>query len=75
MATRRAIKTKALPKWADKNEIMEIYRTAKMMMMDVDHIVPLVSDRVCGLHVGHNLQIITTIENCSKGNRTWPDMP
>jgi len=38
----------------------------------VDHIYPLTSDWVCGLHVENNLQILTEAENISKGNRVWP---
>jgi len=41
---------------------------------DVDHIVPLQSKKVCGLHNAHNLAVIPSSENYSKGNRWWPDM-
>jgi hypothetical protein len=40
----------------------------------VDHIVPLVSEKVCGLHNAYNLSVITLSENVRKSNRFWPDM-
>jgi hypothetical protein len=40
----------------------------------VDHIVPLVHPRVCGLHCEHNLAVITETENLAKSNHYWPDM-
>lgn len=47
------------------------YRTEKTgIQHNVDHIVPLVSDKVCGLHTPCNLRIITETENKRKSN-TW----
>jgi hypothetical protein len=42
---------------------------------EVDHIVPLQSDIVCGLHNEFNLTVITKKANSEKRNYFWPDMP
>ena len=78
---RKARLLKAIPRWADMKKIRAIYKLkATMSKMDgvvyhVDHIVPLRSRRVCGLHCEQNLQILTGPENMKKHNSTWPDMP
>lgn len=75
IARRRAAKLRATPAWANPAKIEEFYYTANMLGMHtgesyhVDHIVPLQSKRVCGLHWEGNLQILTANENMSKGNR------
>ena len=80
-ARRRALKLKATPIWANEFFIEEIYNLAKLRTRHlnfpwhVDHIVPLQSNKVCGLHVEHNLQVIPGMDNFSKNNRHWPDMP
>lgn len=81
LAAHNAAKLRALPKWANRFFISEAYSLAilrtKMLgyQWHVDHIVPLISKKVCGLHVEHNLKVIPGTLNMSKGNRHWPDMP
>lgn len=79
-AYRRAHKLKATPAWCERQDIILIYKEAKEMSKgdikyQVDHIVPLISDLVCGLHCLSNLRIIEAKENIVKGNRWWPDGP
>lgn len=74
-AKRRAYKLKATPTWADESAIAEIYAECAAVSKatgiphEVDHIVPLISDMVCGLHVEHNLRIIPRFDNRSKSNK------
>lgn len=80
-ARRKSMKLQATPKWANEFFISEAYQLASMRTKatgigwEVDHIVPLRSKLVCGLHVEHNLRVITADINLRKGNRYWPDMP
>jgi hypothetical protein len=74
-ASRRAAKLKAIPAWADHQSISDVYAEARYFQMTVDHIVPLRSNLVCGLHVWDNLQLLSRTENLAKNNRHWPDMP
>jgi uncharacterized protein YaaR (DUF327 family) len=74
-ANRRAMKLRATPGWACMRRIDFIYKEAARRGLTVDHIVPLQSDIVCGLHWHKNMQLLPMLENISKGNRHWPDMP
>lgn len=76
---RRASKLKATPSWADQELISAFYKqaaavTASGIATHVDHIVPLRSTLVCGLHCQSNLQLLSSTDNKSKGNHWWPDM-
>jgi hypothetical protein len=72
---RRASVRAAAPKWREKDLIAVVYAKARALGMHVDHIVPLKSDLVSGLHIWHNLQLLAPALNISKHNKTWPDMP
>jgi hypothetical protein len=78
---RTASKLQATPKWANNFYILEAYKLSKLrgnitgIKWHVDHIVPLRSKLVCGLHVEHNLQVIPASVNQRKSNKSWPDMP
>jgi hypothetical protein len=73
---RRLAETRATPVWANIDAIRAWYTFASVTPgVHVDHIVPLNSPIVCGLHCEFNLQLLPANENMSKGNRHWPDMP
>jgi hypothetical protein len=77
----RAMARNAVPAWADLEAMQVVYdRCAQMRQADgqdwhVDHIVPMKSDIVCGLHVENNLAVVLGADNRAKSNRHWPDMP
>lgn len=73
-AKRKSLKLKAVPPWADLEAIREFYEAAPAGHQ-VDHVVPLNSRLVCGLHCEANLQYLPSSENQSKRNFYWPDMP
>ena len=75
---RRRKHREATPPWLtrkQKSEIRQLYQIAITMTQTtgeqyvVDHIVPLRSDVVCGLHVPWNLRVITQEENLKKSNK------
>jgi hypothetical protein len=72
---RRRATELATPAWADLTAIRAIYREAARLTKEtgqphhVDHVVPLNSPVVCGLHNQFNLQVLPAFLNLSKGNR------
>lgn len=78
---RRAMQMLAVPKWTNDFFIEEAHALATLrtrisgFQWSVDHIVPIKSALVCGLHCEGNIQVIPHVENIRKGNRRWPDMP
>lgn len=78
---RKRAKNQASPAWADKAKVLAFYMecakqtSATGIAHHVDHIVPLQSKYVCGLHNEFNLQVIPAVDNIKKHNRHWPDKP
>lgn len=75
---RKARKKQATPAWLTaehKREMREMYLIAELLTKflgeehQVDHIIPLNHELVCGLHVPWNLQVLTAAENVAKSNR------
>lgn len=72
LARYRARMNNAMPKWLtseDKAKIRAIYTEAVKLGLEVDHIIPIRSKIVSGLHVPWNLQLLSPTENKVKSNR------
>lgn len=76
----RASKLYATPKWLtpdQQKQIEEFYSICKEIQwlsnpcdpLEVDHIIPLQGENVCGLHVPWNLQILPRSQNLQKSNK------
>ena len=69
----------ATPRWSEIDEIKVMYlkrdeyRKTYGIPFEVDHIIPIRSDTVCGLHVLANLQLLDKSLNSSKTNTYQPD--
>jgi hypothetical protein len=78
---RTAAQQRATPVWSNDFIVEEAYALRELRQRmtgfswHVDHIVPLQSPLVCGLHAHTNLQVIPGALNVRKLNRQWPDMP
>ena len=74
-AKRRAAELRATPSWADAAAIRRVYALAARLTLTtgvrhvVDHIIPLQSKFVCGLHCERNLQVIPEKQNLEKFNK------
>ena len=77
-AIRRSNLRSRTPNWLtgeQRNEMEKFYIQAKELELKtgtryhVDHIVPLLGEKVCGLHVPWNLQVLTAYANLSKKNK------
>jgi hypothetical protein len=81
---RRRKHREATPSWLtkeQKGQIRELYKIAITMTKTtgeqyvVDHIIPLRSEVVCGLHVPWNLRVIPRQENLLKSNKLIDSHP
>lgn len=80
LATRRAYDVhthkrvgRAKVGWRDRDCIAVFYAAARIyreagLDVEVDHVIPLHGEYVCGLHVENNLQFLPAIDNGRKNN-------
>lgn len=73
VAKRKAVILQAMPSWVDASAIRRVYKIAGDLGLDVDHMIPLQSKVVCGLHVPANIRPLSAFENSRKFNRFDPD--
>lgn len=75
---RRKAAKQATPSWVNKQQLKAICKEAiELEKLDgiprqIDHVIPLQHEFVCGLNIPANLQILTAHENLSKSNKFTP---
>lgn len=79
---REAKKKERIPKWfseldafvfIEAQDLAKIRESFTLFKWEVDHIVPLISKEVCGLHIANNFRVIPWLENRVKGNKRVPE--
>ena len=74
-AAKQARRRACLAIWADEEKIKAIYAEARRLTKEtgikhaVDHVIPIKSRLVCGLHVESNLAVLPALENGRKKNK------
>ena len=58
-----------IPAWTTRKQLQVFYDMAADLGLEVDHIIPLQGENVCGLNVPSNLQILHQSKNQSKQNK------
>lgn len=77
---RQARQKNATPDWINPSEFIPIYWLAATkteffgIKYEVDHIIPLSHENVCGLHVPWNLRVITAEDNRRKNNKLLEEL-
>lgn len=77
---RKTSVARAYMPWSDRDEVVRTYMAAAVLTelfgvrFIVDHMVPLTSPLVCGLHTHDNLRVMRADENRVKSNTYWPQM-
>jgi hypothetical protein len=82
LALDRAKRYNAFPNWANtprnRLKMLKIYIEAQYRNLttkkkwQVDHIIPLYGELVCGLHVPENLRVVSKTANQAKSNKFTP---
>ena len=65
-----------IPAWQPTKQIADFYEMASDLGLEVDHIIPLQGENVCGLNVMSNLRLLSSEKNGAKQNKcAWVSDP